>query len=110
LFRYEISCQETDKAIVSLLGDMDIDATEIIEEEMTPLLMDYADIELDFSNVPFVDSSGIGLLITLINQLKGHNIRVRIIHLQEDVMHVFSLLQLPEILGEDVCADFKPEG
>ncbi|WP_424767425.1 STAS domain-containing protein [Paenibacillus sp. sgz302251] len=105
MFTYELK-QDFKKIAVVLKGDMDIDVTEIIADEVAPQLMACEQVEIDFSQVPFMDSSGIGLLIMLINDLKERDIEVAIVNIQEDVKQVFSLLQLPEILGRDVCGDF----
>lgn len=104
MFTYEI-IQEKSKSIVKFNGDLDIDVTEIMQDEIAPALRESADIEFDFSNVPFVDSSGIGLLITLIHELLDAGNRVAVTNISPDVMQVFSLLQLPEILGYQVFAD-----
>ena len=87
---------------VILEGDLDIDATEIIEEELIPALENYQSIKINFEHVPFVDSSGMGLLMNLVQTLKESSAKVLIMNVREEVMEVFELLQLPDILGEDV--------
>jgi anti-anti-sigma factor len=104
MFHYRIIQGEPVTQAV-FIGDMDIEATETIEEQITPELLKHRNINIDFSEVPFVDSSGIGLLITMIQQLKDAGIRVVITHLNPDVQEIFSLLQLPEIIGIDVFAE-----
>jgi anti-anti-sigma factor len=104
MFNYNIVDEES-KSTVLFDGDMDIDVTEIMEEEIAPNLLHSNEIELNFENVSFVDSSGIGLLITLITDLQERGSKVIITHLSPDVKEVFSLLQLPEILGRDVFLD-----
>jgi anti-anti-sigma factor len=106
LFTYEI-IQQISKTIVLFSGDLDIDATEIIEDQLTQELIKCEEVELNFEAVPFVDSSGIGLLISLIDHIREAGIPVLVTHVSEDVQTVFSLLQLPEILGKDVFEDFK---
>ncbi|GGA29676.1 STAS domain-containing protein [Paenibacillus physcomitrellae] len=101
MFNYTLT-QKDSLATVLLSGDMDIDVTEILQEDLAPKLRGAASIELDFSQVDFVDSSGIGLLITLIKDLKAQGIKVLIRNLSPEVEYVFSLLQLPLILGDDV--------
>ncbi|WP_010649918.1 STAS domain-containing protein [Oceanobacillus massiliensis] len=87
---------------VSLNGDLDIEGTEIINEEIMPELTDAESVNINFEEVPFVDSSGMGLLITLVNTLKENSIRVTISNVNEEVFGIFELLQLPEILGNEV--------
>lgn len=105
MFNYLIVNIET-KSIATFEGDMDIDVTELMEEQITPELMKSREIEIDFSKVLFVDSSGIGLLITLVDKLKNHGKSIEIININSEVKQVFALLQLPEILGLDVLRDF----
>jgi anti-anti-sigma factor len=87
---------------VKLMGDLDIDSTDLFEEELLPLMEDYTVINIMFDEVPFVDSSGMGLLINVVQTLQEKGSEVYIFNVNEEVMGVFELLQLPEILGEEV--------
>ncbi|TVY08072.1 STAS domain-containing protein [Paenibacillus cremeus] len=106
MFSFEHTCQDS-KTLVTFTGDLDIEATEILEDEVMPLLSGRPEIEIDFSGVPFVDSSGIGLLITLITHVRENSGCVVITNVSSDVQQIFSLLQLSEILGHDVFIDLK---
>ena len=83
-------------------GDLDIEATEIIEEEIIPALEDCNHVEFDFNGVAFVDSTGIGLLIHLIEIVKknGTGTQIKIKNVQPLVSEVFEMLELGEILGD----------
>jgi anti-anti-sigma factor len=105
MFKYDLVDNGT-KTVVLFDGDMDIDVTEVMEEELSPALMNSKEVHIDFSKVPFVDSSGIGLLITLVTNLREQGNRVQIMNISPEVKEVFALLQLPEILGYDVLIDF----
>ncbi|TJY42847.1 STAS domain-containing protein [Cohnella pontilimi] len=106
MFKYELIDEEA-TTVISFEGDLDIDATELMEEEIAPKLYDCSNIKIDFSKVQFVDSSGIGLLITLIHHLRERGIRVRIFHVSDEVRIVFEMLQLPDIMGADVLPEFE---
>ncbi|NHN35424.1 STAS domain-containing protein [Paenibacillus agricola] len=106
MFNFRLVEEDT-KTMVWFEGDMDIEVTELMEEEVAPQLFKSKEIQIDFSKVPFVDSSGIGLLITLVTNLQDHGSKVEIINISPDVKIVFDLLQLPEILGLDVLTDFQ---
>jgi anti-anti-sigma factor len=109
MFAYQLV--ESDlKSTISFDGDLDIDVTELMEEEITPRLRKSVEVDIDFSSVHFVDSSGIGLLISLVQSLSDWGTKVRIYHLNEDVKLVFDMLQLPDILGPDVLMDFPYGG
>ena len=94
---------EADRVVVDLEGDLDIEATEIMEEELiVEIQKSSGHVELNFQQIDFVDSSGIGLLISIITNLKENDRNPTITNISEDVKMVFSLLQLDEILGKDV--------
>lgn len=91
------------RLIVNLEGDLDIEATEIIEEELIVEIQNsLGEVELNFQNIDFVDSSGIGLLISIITNLKENDRNPTITNISQDVKTVFTLLQLDEILGKEV--------
>jgi len=89
-------------AAITFEGDIDVDAADLIEERVPSALMPFQEIEIYLTGVPFVDSSGIALMITLIGSLKQSGKRVVVRHVQPEVMEVFDMLQLRDILGEDV--------
>jgi anti-anti-sigma factor len=91
-----------EKLTVNLIGDLDIDSTELVEEELIPAMGKYQTINLVFTDVPFVDSSGMGLLLTIVQTLQEKGIEVSISNVRQEVMEVFQILQLPEILGVKV--------
>ncbi|WP_156291245.1 STAS domain-containing protein [Oceanobacillus salinisoli] len=101
MLKYNI-VNEENGVQVTLHGDLDIEGTEIIKEELLPNLLNSKEVNVSFEKVPFVDSSGMGLLITLVNSLKENNSKVTISNVKEEVFEIFELLQLPEILGEEV--------
>lgn len=101
MFKYQI-VNEEEKVIVLCNGDMDIEMTEIMEEQLIPALQKYKQVEMNCAEVPFVDSTGIGLLINLVLQLKEQDISVTITQLSNEVYQVFDLLQIPEIVGREV--------
>jgi anti-anti-sigma factor len=101
MFQYEIRHEEF-LTLLSLQGDMDIEATEVVQDEITPQLADCKAVEIDFSQIRFVDSSGIGLLISLIASLREADIRATVVNLSNDVRMIFELLQLHDILGPGV--------
>lgn len=97
-----ILIKEMDYVEVKLGGDLDIDGTEVVEEELLPSLEEFSSVNLNLKDVPFVDSSGMGLLLHLVKTMKEKGIKVVISNVREEVMEVFELLQIPEIIGEEL--------
>lgn len=100
----KFSLNENDSDVeVNLVGDLDIEATEVINEDLIPILLKFQVVQLNFEHVPFVDSSGMGLLLNIVKSLKDQNsIEITISGVKDEVYEVFDLLQIPEIVGEDV--------
>lgn len=103
MFSYRIVTEEG-RAIVQCEGDIDIDASEVIEEDIQPALQSFHSVSFDFEQVYFVDSSGIGLIIQFVTDLKNAGTTVRIEKVRPEVVEVFELLQIDEILGKDTFA------
>ncbi|AFC31513.1 anti-sigma-factor antagonist [Paenibacillus mucilaginosus 3016] len=101
MFQYHVTVKE-ETAHILFIGDIDIDGTEVMEDEVQPALSQHKAVVIDFSEVHFVDSSGIGLLIKLVQTLQEGEVKVRIQHIRPEVNEVFELLQIGEILGPEV--------
>ncbi|MDO3409112.1 STAS domain-containing protein [Saccharibacillus sp. CPCC 101409] len=101
MFAYKIQ-ENGQEAIVMFEGDIDIDSSEVVEEDILPAVSAYSSIRLNFGEVYFVDSSGIGLIIRMVDELREAERNVRIEAVRPEVMEVFELLQIHEILGEEV--------
>ncbi|MFX3673190.1 MAG: lipid asymmetry maintenance protein MlaB [Paenisporosarcina sp.] len=101
MFMYSLIEEDKDLQVV-IKGDLDIDGTEIINEELIPKMLTYKKVNINFEDVPFVDSSGMGLLMALVHTLTENETSITISNVREDVFEVFELLQIPEILGEDI--------
>lgn len=98
-YRLELTGEEI---VVYCEGDIDIDAGDTFEEELEPALAKAAVVILNLEAVQFVDSSGIGLLIKLVQNVQEQERQVWIEKTQPEVMEVFELLQLDEILGKSI--------
>ncbi len=101
MFAYQIHKNETE-AVVVLEGDFDIDSGEMLEEDILPVVSEYTQVRLNFGEIYFVDSSGIGLIIRMVDELREGGRSVKIEQIRPEVMEVFELLQIREILGEEV--------
>jgi anti-anti-sigma factor len=88
---------------LSLEGDIDIEATETFQEELFSLVdKDFVNYEISLKEVGFVDSTGIGFIMQLIEKIKEHGFSVGVKDIQADVYEVFQMLQIDEIVGKEV--------
>lgn len=61
--------------IVKFIGDVDNLVSEIYKQKLETIINEnkYKKVIMDFSNVTFIDSSGLGLILGRYNQLKKYN-------------------------------------
>lgn len=73
--------------------------TEEVKTELKPILNNKGTrLILDLENIRFIDSSGIGCIISLVKAAKSHESVLKICNLNPEVKDVFDLLHLQMIL------------
>lgn len=78
--------------------------TEQVKSELKPCLSKKGEkMIFDFGNVEFIDSSGIGCIISLVKTAKSYDSEIRLCNLSHEVMDIFELLHLPMIVS--ICKD-----
>lgn len=84
--------------------------TEDVKNELKPVLSQPG-TRMIFSlrNVEFIDSSGIGCIISLVKTAKNSDSEIKICDLQKEVLEIMNLLHLPMILdiGQDIDSCLK---
>lgn len=89
--------------------------TEEVKNELKPVLSNPGTkLIFNLENIDFIDSSGIGCIISLVKTAKSNDSGIKICNLSREVASVFELLHLQMILeiGKDVescMASFKEE-
>jgi anti-sigma B factor antagonist len=63
--------------------------------------------EISLGKVGFVDSTGIGFILQLIERIKECEMMVNIRSIQREVYEVFQMLQIDEIVGREVFAGIQ---
>ena len=87
-------------ARLKLVGELDMSTVDDLLETFKKTKKDYNKIILDFSGVAFVDSTGVGNIIKLLED--NQDIDYVITNLQEEVEEIFNILNLKEVLGAEV--------
>lgn len=91
------SIKKPELAIINLEQELDILAVPALKQELDELIdKGYQSIVLNFSQVRYLDSSGIGLLIYLQALLDERGIELSMIHLSDSVMRILSYVNLLE--------------
>lgn len=90
--------------VVSLIGELDIATVDKFKKSVEDACeVDYG-IIIDMERLSFVDSTGVGGLLSVVKSLKHDNISVKVSNVSEEVYEVFDLLGLPMLLGKDIFA------
>lgn len=73
--------------------------TEDAKSELKPILSTQkTELILDLKNIEFIDSSGIGCIISLVKTAKNYGSEIKLCNLSKEVMDIFELLHLQMIL------------
>lgn len=76
---------------------LDAGTTAAFKEAMKPLLQDGAKIVLDLSKVEFIDSSGLGALVSSLRQAHGMNAEIKLFGLRKPVRALFELVRMHRV-------------
>ncbi|MCT8332925.1 STAS domain-containing protein [Leptospira sp. 85282-16] len=98
MFQYEIK-RENDKAIVLLNGSLSVKDTPKFRADLKEQIemAEIKELVLDFKNLSYLDSSGIGILLHAYSWTKEKKKQVRIIHLSPEVRTIFAVANLLDI-------------
>jgi len=96
--------QQGDISILHCGGSLDADSVTGFKK-IAYGLVDKGSVRLviDCANVTFVDSMGLGVLISLLRRARSHQGDVKVASLTDDVRTVFEITRLHRLF--DVCAD-----
>jgi anti-sigma B factor antagonist len=82
-------------AIIILKGKFTIEDINFFKETTAPLSKDpVKTILISFTDLEYIDSSGIGSLILLMNMAKNHGINLIVYNLQDEIKNVFRISYL----------------
>jgi anti-anti-sigma factor len=90
--------QQTD-LIYPIEGSLDALAVEIMRPRFDHLIEEQQDIVLDFSQVNFVDSSGIGAIVYLFKRLKASNKTLQIQGAKGQPLELFKHLRIDKSIN-----------
>jgi anti-anti-sigma factor len=85
-------------AELALSGDLDMSATFRLEPTIDRLLEEASEIVLDLSDVAFVDSSGLGLLLTTYERSRDAECSMAIVNSRPEIQRVFRLAGVDDVL------------
>jgi anti-sigma B factor antagonist len=92
--------QDGDYTVVAVTGELDVYTAPVLEESLGDLVDDgKSDLVVDLSDVSFMDSTGLGLLIKALKWTREHDGSLRIVANTEKVLKVFRVTGLDGVLS-----------
>lgn len=97
----EISSEITDeKAIIRIEGEVDVSNASELRDALDTALADGAkEVEADFAEVAYIDSTGIGVLVGAAHRAQESGSVLVVVNPQKNVERVFSLLGVDKDLN-----------
>ncbi len=92
---------ETKNEILSIVIEGDIEMTTLkkLKNELLELVdTTELNVEIDFAKVDYIDSSGIGVLLTAHKRLKARNKSLKLINLTSRLSRILELSSLNELI------------
>lgn len=85
--------------IVEIDGDIDYFSVGDLKNSIFALINDRVrSIILDLKDVEYMDSSGIGLIVTAFKVMNGYGGRIALVHVQEDILALLKLATVDSIM------------
>tara|TARA_B100000315_G_scaffold252246_1_gene288654 strand:+ start:32 stop:364 length:333 start_codon:yes stop_codon:yes gene_type:complete len=90
--------QKGDCTVCLIDGEINLNTSPDLRKAFEDYIRDNArKVAIDFSNVPYIDSSGLATLIELFQRLKKVNGKLRIYSVSEKVKNVFEVTKLHKL-------------
>lgn len=92
--------KETDRTVLVLSGSIDIEGAEMLKKSFNQLLAEpLKNVDIDFKNVSFIGSSGIGKLLLFYKNFTAAGGKIRIINLNADLLALFKAIRLDKLFN-----------
>jgi len=97
--------------IIALMGEIDFHHSSELRQQIVDSLDKGRNVLLDFSDVGYMDSSGIASLVQGLQHAKSRNLRVDLVGVKDAVLKVLKLTRMDEVftLHDSVAAGLAAE-
>ena len=87
-----------DRTVVHVTGEIDVYTAPVLREELAKLVEGgHNNLVVDLTGVPFMDSTGLGVLVGALKKVKTHGGDLALVIDQEKVLKVFRITALTQV-------------
>jgi len=98
--------EERDRSIVACAGELDAHSAPLLEAQLGPLAAATgASIVVDLSEVGFIDSTGLGVLVTTLKHVREVDGRLDVVVTSSRVLKVFTITGLNAVIPVHASLD-----
>jgi anti-sigma B factor antagonist len=85
---------------VELIGELDILTSVEFKKSLNDMLDEMeSNIKLNCENLFYIDSTGLGVIIGLLNRVKSHDYNISIINAQSNIDKLIKISGLDKVIG-----------
>jgi len=101
----ELSVDRIGEVVAVAVPADELDASNApeLKSDIAPMLQEHAKLVIDLTHVRFMDSSGLGALLSCLRQLRAHKGDLKLCGMSEQVRSTFELVRLDQIF--DIYGD-----
>lgn len=86
--------------LIKLFGEVDISTFQEFKETLSSLVdLSQSDIKIDCNELTYIDSTGLGALVSLFKRAKGNGKTITIINLKENIKRLFLITKLDKLFN-----------
>lgn len=90
--------RDADVCVLALSGEVDVYAAPRLKQELVSAIEDgCANVIVDMERVSFIDSSGLGVLVSALRRARERDGTVRIVCTRENVLKIFRITGLDKV-------------
>jgi len=88
------------ESVVHCTGKVTSDTIQQLKATVKPLFSESRTVVLDFTNVTYMDSSGLGAIVGLYISAKAAKSQLKLINLNERLKEIFSITRIGQVMAQ----------
>lgn len=89
-----------DSWVVNISGELDVSCAENLKRELNEKIDEkISDVVLDMSDLQYIDSTGVGIIVGIMKRLKAEDKKISIKNPKSNVKKIFSITGLDQLIS-----------